>query len=203
MKKKKISIILINLIIYNNNKKMKSTIIVNFVGGPGIGKSTMAHITHGILKSKHFNVEFCSEYAKDLVWDKQYNLLNNQMYVVEEQIKKMMRYIGQVDYLITDGSVLNCLWYNKYNPENTSSIKIVEEKIMNFHEQNHTINIFLTRGNFDFEAEGRIHSYQESIKIDKGLKELLKEKNINYVNIEANINSIESIIELIKNNTTF
>ena len=46
------------------------SIIVNFISGPGCGKSLMSVLCYAELKMKHLKVEYVPEYAKGLVWSK-------------------------------------------------------------------------------------------------------------------------------------
>ncbi len=50
-----------------NNKK---TYIINFIGGPGIGKTTLSALIFAKLKlhENKYVVELVQEYAKTLVW---------------------------------------------------------------------------------------------------------------------------------------
>ena len=46
---------------------MKKTLVVNLLGAPGSGKSTIAASIFSKLKFQNLNVELVSEYAKELV----------------------------------------------------------------------------------------------------------------------------------------
>ena len=48
---------------------MKNTIVVNFIGGQGSGKSSMMADLFAWLKWNMIDCEMCTEYAKDLVWE--------------------------------------------------------------------------------------------------------------------------------------
>ena len=45
-------------------------ICINFYGGPGIGKSTMAAKMFAALKTAGVKTELVGEFAKDLVYDR-------------------------------------------------------------------------------------------------------------------------------------
>lgn len=90
---------------------MKPPFIVNLFGGPCAGKSTMASGVFYSLKRKGINVEFVTEYAKDLTWENRQIALANQPYVFGKQLQRIQRVIDQVDVIITDTSILYCTMY--------------------------------------------------------------------------------------------
>ena len=54
------------------------------------------------MKWKEYNVELVTEYAKELTWEKRYDILNDQLYVLSKQNRKLIRLKDQVDWIITD-----------------------------------------------------------------------------------------------------
>lgn len=54
----------------------RKTCVINIIGGPGLGKTTMAALIFANLKKKGFIVEYVQEYAKKLVWQKKFSKLN-------------------------------------------------------------------------------------------------------------------------------
>ena len=61
--------------------------VINLFGGPSTGKSTLAALLFGTLKSKYdLNCEYVNEYAKDLVYEKRNQiLLKDQLYIFAKQ----------------------------------------------------------------------------------------------------------------------
>ena len=49
-------------------KKLMKTIVINLIGSPGTGKSTLASELFSKMKWQGYDVELVSEYAKELVW---------------------------------------------------------------------------------------------------------------------------------------
>ena len=88
----------------------KKTILINLLAGPGTGKTTICALLFAKLKLLGYVVEYVQEYAKHLVWTKNYELLNNQYYVTQTQANLMENMIGSVDFIITDGSILHGLY---------------------------------------------------------------------------------------------
>lgn len=179
--------------------KMKTTKIINIVSGPGAGKTTMAAMIFVRLKLLGYTVEYVQEYAKELVWKKQFRKLNDQFAVSEEQYNRFKAVNGNVDYIVTDGSLLHGLYYNQTNPENLSNVEKTEKYILEFFKDFDNIVIFLERGDFDYEKEGRIQTEKEAKNVDKELEMLLKEQNISFKKFKSNINqdNINNLIEFI------
>ncbi len=177
----------------------KKTFIINLIGGPGCGKSTLSALIYAKLKvhDNRYVVEYVQEYAKHLVWTKNFDVLNNQYYVTQHQYKLLKQMNGEVDFIVTDGPICQGLYYNKHNKDNISNINKTEKLIINSHNEFNSINIFLKRGTFEYEAQGRLQSEEESREIDVILKHLLKQNSIGFTEFDADSSNenIDKIIE--------
>ena len=82
------------------------TIVVNMFAGPGAGKTTCAWQVASELKKRGYITEYVPEYAKELVWDKNFDLLDgtldHQKQLLEVQAHRLERLKGQVDFIVTD-----------------------------------------------------------------------------------------------------
>lgn len=92
---------------------MNFPIVLNFIGGPGAGKSQGATYCFSKLKMAGINCEYVSEYAKDKTWEKNNKALDNQAYVFGKQYFKMTRCQDDVDIIVTDSPLINSIFYNK------------------------------------------------------------------------------------------
>jgi hypothetical protein len=89
-------------------------ICVNFYGGPGIGKSTLAAITFAHLKKAGIRAELVGEFAKDLVYDKAYNVMADQHYLFAQQAHRLWRLAqSEVEVAVCDSPLLLTMAYNK------------------------------------------------------------------------------------------
>jgi tRNA uridine 5-carbamoylmethylation protein Kti12 len=86
-------------------------LIVNMFGGPGRGKSTTAYRLIGLLKSKNHKAELVVESAKNAAWTNAKHKLEDQVYLVATHNHDLRVLENQVDIIVTDGSLLNCLAY--------------------------------------------------------------------------------------------
>jgi len=86
--------------------------VINLYGGPGTGKSTTATGLFSLMKLAGYKVEFASEFAKDIVWDRAFDVLQDQLFIFANQHRKIKRLEQHgVDYVITDSPLLLSLNY--------------------------------------------------------------------------------------------
>lgn len=151
------------------------TLVVNLFAGPSAGKTTCAWEIASELKKRDIVTEYVPEYAKELVWDENYEILANQEAIFEEQSHRINRLIGKVDVIVTDSPVLFSEIYGQNNS------KEFKERIWSEHNAHDNFNLFINRGN-KFEKEGRIHNLDESIEIDNQIKAMLEENSVYFGN---------------------
>jgi ABC-type dipeptide/oligopeptide/nickel transport system ATPase component len=85
--------------------------VVNLWGGPGCGKSTTATGLFSLMKMRGHKVELITEYAKDLTYEQDWDMLSKQELMYPEQLKRQTRLSGQVDFAITDSPLpLNIIY---------------------------------------------------------------------------------------------
>lgn len=149
----------------------KNTIVVNLFGGPAAGKTTCAWEIASKLKKNKLVTEYVPEYAKELVWDERYDILDgslpHQHHIFETQNHRVRRLLGKVDVIVTDATLLNSLVYGINNPPE------FEEEILHNFAFFKNFNLFVKRGEY-FEQEGRVHTLEESIQLDRRIMDILK-----------------------------
>lgn len=154
-----------------------NTVVINMFAGPGAGKTTCAWEVASALKKKGLVVEYVSEVAKEYVWDGNLEMLNgsvkNQSQLMEEQDRRVQRLMGKVEVIVTDSPILlNSIYLKEDSPDFKKDCSARFAKQNNF-------NVFVERGR-TYESEGRIHDYDESVKIDNQIQDLLHEGNFYY-----------------------
>lgn len=174
-----------------------STWVLGCLGGPNSGKSTLAAELFVHMKKEGYRVEFLQEYAKKLVWEKDWDTLNNQYHVSHKYYKTIQAMDGKVDFIILDSSLLNGLWYNRNNKDNTSNVEKTQEMILKWYYQFNNINFFIHRGSYEYQVEGRKESEQESKIIDKELQQILFNLAITWTPIPVDNLSIEKMMDKI------
>ena len=81
-------------------------IVINFFGGPNSGKSTQAAGLFYKMKLEGYSVEHVNEYAKMCVWENRMEMLEDQLYVMAKQNRRVKRLEGKVGYAVTDSPIL-------------------------------------------------------------------------------------------------
>lgn len=170
-------------------------VVVNFLGGPGSGKSTFSSSVFSELKWRGINCEIVTEYAKDKVWEGAYNAIENQLHVLGRQSYRQYRLNGKVDVILTDSPILISLLYAKYDRHATTEFKKVA--IDEFKSYNN-VNFFINRNNH-YQPEGRMQTIEEAKIIDNSILEILDDNNIEYDTIPYGKNEIPSIVDKIIN----
>lgn len=170
-------------------------IVFNLYGGPGTGKSTTAAGVFSKIKLAGFNAELVTEYAKDVVWDKSFNKLSNQLYILGKQFHRLYRLQGQVDVVITDSPVLLSVIFNKLNknPIPSQAFEPIIEYCYNLFDN---YNIFLNRLK-PFKQIGRVETEAQARNIDKMIKDSLVPKYNPFDIIDADEHAIEKISRLV------
>ncbi len=182
-----------------NNTNIK-TYVISFTAGPGSGKSTIAAGLYYKLKLKGVNVEFLTEYAKTLVCQQKFAELNNQYKVSEDQANILQSWVGKVQFLVWDSSLVAGLYYNATNPDNVSNKEKTQKMILDRYNQFNNIHIFLERGELAYEQAGRYQTFDEAKHADNEMKQILDKENIEYKIIKVNTSSddcIQSILNFI------
>ncbi|MDD4188278.1 MAG: hypothetical protein PHX04_05955 [Bacilli bacterium] len=173
------------------------TIVVNFFAGAGTGKTTLATDIFSRLKKLNVETELALEFAKDLVWEENFNTLKNQMYVFGHQLHRIERLIGKVDVVITDSPLLLSIIYR---PEYLSNV--FDKLVLEVFNSYNNLNYFIERTH-NYNPNGRVEKTLEEASIkDNQIRQLLINNNITYKSIVGNEeyikNIIGSIIEKVK-----
>lgn len=181
------------------NLKRKKTKVVNFVGGPGSGKTVMCSLVFAELKMRGFCVEYVTEFAKQLVWAESFELLNNQHFVTKHQFELLEAVNGKVDFIVTDGSLLHGYYYNKWNKDNLCNVDKVSNLILDSLKHFDNIFIHLSKGNYPYEIAGRQQNEQEAKVIGIQMENILNELELPYEKFASKKESVMQIIQYINN----
>jgi hypothetical protein len=173
------------------------TYVINFISG----KSLVSSLVYAELKCNGYITEYVQEYAKQLVWFKKLDKLNNQYYVSTKQYEmiNLLVELRDLDYVVMDGALLLGLCYNDIYKSNVSNIEKTRSMIIEKNSKFKNIYIYLERNeNVKYEQQGRVQNESEARDIDKYLKKMLKELDIEYKSFKSSKESLEEIIKYIK-----
>lgn len=177
-----------------SNNSDKNTIVINAFAGPGAGKTTSCLEVAEKLKKQGFVTEYVQEYAKELVYDNNLIMLDghyeHQFAILNEQMKRINRLYGKVDFIVTDSPILlNNTYLNE--DKNTEVYSAYSDSVNKLYSLYNNFNYFVERDTSVFEKEGRIHNLEQSIAIDNELKNMLHNNQIDFdVYTHATIDNI-------------
>lgn len=169
---------------------MGETLIINLIGGPCSGKSTIASGLFYHLKMLGYNCELASEFAKDKVWEESIKVLDDQFYVFGKQYHKLFRLNGKVDIVITDSPLPISLLYNKTPSKYFNNFVVEQYKRFN------NLMFFINRPKDVYQGEGRLQTKEESERLDEELKVLMNTHGIRFQEMPCE-NAVDEIIEII------
>lgn len=175
------------------------TKIINLFGGPGIGKSSIASGLTYKLKKKHINCDNPYEFPKLLAWDENHSAIRDQLFVLANQHRGIVKSYGKVDYIILDSPILLSLVYkNVYrSTEYPATLygESFDKMVLDIYNQYDNINILLDRGNGKHNESERYQNLDESILLDNSIEDVLIKNNVTYHKIKVNSNTVKNIIK--------
>lgn len=155
------------------------TLIVNTLAGPCGGKTTTCWEIAAALKRRGIVVEYVPEYTKELVYEKNWVLLDgtleHQKEILKEQKHRQDRLYGQVQVILTDAPLLfNLIYLDNCTEE-------YEKEVVDLFNSYNNLNIFVRRNPAEFTQIGRNHNLEESIKKDKEILDFLDKHDIPFI----------------------
>ena len=168
---------------------------INFFGAPGVGKSTTASGLFHKMKMNNKKCEYVTEYAKDLVYSKDFYRLKDQIYILAKQHHPVFKLNDIVDYIINDGPFLLGLVYAQDNGH--LPLKEFKQLVLETWKRYDHINFFVRRSpNHIYQEYGRNQTLEESLKLEQEIKEMLDDNNIFYFEITSDT-PLEELCETI------
>jgi len=177
--------------------------VINFFGGAGSGKSAQAAGLFWRMKSEGYSVELINEFPKQLVWEKHFELLSDQLYIFANQNRQVFRLEGQVDYCITDSpTLLSIIYKDAYSASPYTDA--LDQLVLESFERYSTINFYMERTDY-YDQTGRAQDLKESTRIDRQILKILFENNIKFrsINYMKQVDILEDMMEYVKNESRF
>lgn len=175
-----------------NRMRLYPTKIVNIIGGPGCDKSLFSSAIILNLNLREKSVEQIPDYAKFLVWHKDYEALKNQYVIAQRQFEMLALLDGQVQYLVTDCALPQLLFYNETYKDNICDVAKTKSQILEWYQAHDNINILVERGNKKYVSTGRMQDEDGARKIDAALREMLLRENIPFTPMPPDITAINA-----------
>lgn len=147
------------------------TRVLNFWSGPGAGKSTTKAGTFFEMKCAGFKAVQIEEYATEKSVERDWATLHNQRKVLLRQERRQRRYLGHVEWIVTDSPlVLSCL----YGTDEYST-KEFHQEVWDLYNKYENVNIWIDRVK-PYELYARHHSEEEARELDLRLLDLIGEQ---------------------------
>ena len=176
--------------------------IINIFGGPGIGKSSIAAGITYKLKKNHISCDQPYEFPKLLAWDDNHSAIQDQLYVLANQHRGIVKSYGKVDYIVLDSPILLSLTYRNYykGTEYPSSLygESFDKMVLDTFNQYDNINIVLDRADGVHNNDERYQNLEESKELDGVIENSLIENNIPFHKIKVNDDTVDDIMKLVK-----
>jgi hypothetical protein len=175
-----------------NKMRMYPTKVINIIGGPGCDKSlfTAAIILYLNLHNK--TVEQIPDFAKSLVWQKDYEALKNQYHIAQQQFRMIELLDGQVQFLVTECSLPQILYYNEHHPDNICDIAKTKAQILAWYKQHNNINVMVERGDKKYVHTGRFQDEEQAREVDRGMQGILRREGIAFTSLKPEVTAIHA-----------
>ena len=176
--------------------------IINLFGGPGIGKSSIANGLTYKLKKKHISCDNPYEFPKLLAWGENHSAIRDQLYVLANQHRGIVKSYGKVDFIILDSPILLSLTYRNYYKSNEYPATLYGESfdklVLDTFNQYDNINIVLNRSIGLHNEKERYQTLEQSILLDVEIENTLIKHQLPYTKLDVGDNTVNEILGLIK-----
>jgi hypothetical protein len=177
------------------------TKLINLFCGPGGGKSSIAAGLLYELKRRHISCDAPYEFPKLLAWDDNKSAIKDQLYVIANQHRGIVKSFGKVDYIVLDSPILLSLIYKSYYdgleyPSNLYT-ESFDKMVLDIHSQYDNLNILLKRGVGVYNEKERYQKLESSIKLDYMIKQTLDVNGIEYIEVDVDDNTVNTILKFL------
>lgn len=172
--------------------RLYPTQVINIIGGPGCDKSLFSAAIVLYLNLHHKSVETIPDFAKSLVWQQNFEVLKNQYFIAQRQYEMLNLLDGQVQFLMTECSLPQVMYYNENYADNICDIGKTRAQILEWYGQHNNINVWIERGDKKYIHTGRFQDEDQARAIDRGLRELLEREGMAYTPLAPDIAAINA-----------
>lgn len=181
------------------------TVLLNFLGAPSTGKTTLSASVFAYLKARDIDVEYSSEYVKTWAWESRNISSLDQYYIFGKEAHQQSRLFNKVDFLISDSPVMLATFYQYfYNGRNTLTVPChdfyeVAEKEFKVK----VINFFLNRQK-EYNPKGRYQTKEEADDLSRLLKTWLNFEGFKYHELTCDDSErLEEVVKVLKSEGVF
>jgi len=150
----------------------KEPIVINILGGPGVGKTIITSDLFSAIKRKFISCDVSREVIKDFLYEQSLKAIKDQLKIFTDQYFQLEVKKEDVDVVITDSPLIFCAIYDK------DKCPFLKALILDRFNKCNNLNYHLLRDeNIPYETQGRYQDIEGAKKVDDDvLKFLLEEK---------------------------
>ena len=153
----------------------KDCIIVNLIGGPGVGKSILTSDVFSALKRKFISAEISPEYIKKKLREGSMKAVQSQIYIFGKQQYQLFTMKDEVDVIVTDSPFILSSIYDTSDCNELRAIIMKE-----FNKYNNLVYYIDRDIKVPYEQEGRYQDSEGAKEVDNTVQDFLNENNIKY-----------------------
>jgi len=177
-------------IIMEEDRVLKSSLVVNFAAGPGAGKTTLCTDVFAELKWLGVNCEIAPEYAKGIVWEGSLHKLKNQNYIFGKQHQAVFRLCGKVDVVLTDSPIfLSSIYDRRKDP-------LFRQYVLQEFNRFNNLNFYVVREK-SYLAKGRTQTETEAREVDDLVYNMLTSSGLKFEEVRGDKSSVSVIADKI------
>lgn len=156
------------------------SVLINFLGAPSSGKSTISNNLVSKLKELELNAEYVNEYVKQWVWEGRNISPFDQFCIFGNEAHNQSVLFDQVDYIVADSPVMLTAFYHLYY-DNKNTLKDVCKEFYEMAEEMgvKVFNFFLTRRK-KYNPKGRYQTQEQADKLGQDLMNWLDQEGYEY-----------------------
>lgn len=164
------------------------TIVFNFFGGPGVGKSTNTTYCFAMSKDDQYNSEYVSEKAKEWAWEKRDIKLIHQFELFQKQSHREKRLFHEVSVVFADSPVWLAAYYSSLQ-NHKSALEVMESLCIEYYKEASEqgvkhYNIWLKRIK-PYNPKGRFQSEQGAKDIDAQMRPYLEKLGVVFLECDG------------------
>ena len=175
------------------------TILINFIGQPSSGKTSLSAKLFARLKELELDAEYVYEYVKGWAWEGKKIGKFDQFYIFGKETHNQSKLFNKVDYVISDSPVMLTAFYHfYYNGDNA-----LKEVCKDFYKLTDeagvkVLNFYLPRKK-KYNPKGRFQTQEQADQLAKDLLVWLDNEGYSYEVLDCSEEErVEIVLERIR-----
>ena len=172
--------------------RMYPTRVINVIGGPGCDKSLVCAALVVALHQRGRSIELMPDPARALAWQQDHEALRNQYHVAQQQNAMLDTLDGQAQYLVTECSLPQLLYYNESYEPNLCDIAKTRRQILDWYRRYDNVNLLVERSDRRYIQAGRFQDEATARQVDRAIRGVLARERLPYTVIAAEVEAVNA-----------